>query len=369
MTRFVMLVLLAAWVLPHQAWARPPAERVAMLARGVNITGWFRFPASADPAVLRGYMTDQAIAGLRRAGFSFVRLAVDPARLPDPGFAGAVGDAIRRLTATRLGVVVSLHPDGWQIERRDAERTALRRAWDRLAPLLRARGAMMVFPELLNEPVFPNDPTGWHDLQHALLVQVRAALPDHTIILTGHDWSSIAGLTALRPEADPNVVYTFHLYDPPELTSLAAYRAGLDRAALAGLPFPVADRAGCEAMAETVQDGETRGMMRYYCAMGWTEARVAARIDAAASWARVHDAVLLAGEFGASALLNPSARLNWLRLVRERCAAHGIGWALWGYDDVMGFALPRPVPRMPVLDRDLLRALGLVERVSGTDRS
>ena len=42
--------------------------------------------------------------------------------------------------------------------------------------------------------------------------------------------------------------------------------------------------------------------------------------------------------------------------------AHGIGWALWGYDDIMGFALPRPIPPAPVLDPAVLRALGLSVR-------
>ena len=40
------------------------------------------------------------------------------------------------------------------------------------------------------------------------------------------------------PDPDPNVVYSFHLYEPAELTALAAYRPGLDSAALARLPFP-----------------------------------------------------------------------------------------------------------------------------------
>ena len=53
-------------------------ERVAALARGVNLTNWFRFPPRADDDALRTYLDDAAIAALRRAGFNFVRLAVQP---------------------------------------------------------------------------------------------------------------------------------------------------------------------------------------------------------------------------------------------------------------------------------------------------
>ena len=45
------------------------------------------------------------------------------------------------------------------------------------------------------------------------------------------------------------MIYSFHLYEPPELTALGAYRPGLDTAAMARLPFPVADPAACRAIA------------------------------------------------------------------------------------------------------------------------
>ena len=43
----------------------------------------------------------------------------------------------------------------------------------------------------------------------------------------------------------------------------------------------------------------------------------------------------------------------------------GLGWALWGLDDTMGFDAPRPPGRMgdglaPALDAAILAALGLV---------
>ncbi|MGE0417622.1 MAG: glycoside hydrolase family 5 protein [Acetobacteraceae bacterium] len=354
------LVLLTATT---TALARPPANRVDRLARGVNITGWFRFPVSYDVRALHDYLGSAAIASLRRSGFTFVRLAVDPTRLSDHPFAAAVGDAVRRLTDEHLAVIVSLHPVGWHLETDAADRDRLMAGWQRLSTLLRRTDPGLVFAELLNEPVFPGDPAGWQALQDRLLERVRSMLPDHTIVVTGHDWSSIGGLLVLQPTTDPNVVYTFHLYEPPELTSLAAYRAGLDRRALSRLPFPVTDRAACDTVADDT-DTATAGVIRYYCAMGWTAGRIAERVGRAADWARTHDTVLLAGEFGATVALNGPARQNWLRAVREACEARGIGWALWGYDDVMGFAVARPPRGVPSLDRGTLEALGLTKSIS-----
>jgi hypothetical protein len=299
------------------------------------------------------------MARLRDAGFTFVRLPVDPALLTDGATRDALVAAVRRLHRARLAVVVSLHPVGWRLETEAGDRARLLAAWRGLAPALRPLDPALLVPEILNEPVFPGDPAGWAALQRAALRVVRAALPRSTVLLTGHDWGSVAGLLALTPDPDPNVAYSFHLYDPAELTSLAAYRPGLDRAAVARLRFPAGEGPACRATAARARDAATRDLMLFYCTLRWDEARVAERLEAAAAWARRHDAVVLAGEFGASAMLNPSARLAWLRTVRARCEAHGIGWALWGYDDVMGFDVPRPPNAAPLLDPGVLRALGL----------
>lgn len=352
-----MAVLLLLAALP--ALAHPPEDRLAMLRHGVNITGWFRFPASRDPAALAAWMSDAAMADLRRAGFGFVRLAMDPAELEIPSVREAAVTAVCRFQRQGLAVVVDAHPNDWHLETEPADRSRLRAFWRAMAPALRRCDPRMTMPEVLNEPVFPGDPAGWAALQHTILADIRTALPDSTIVLTGHDWGSIAGLLALTPEADGNVVYSFHFYDPAELTALAAYRPNLDRAALSRLPFPATDRAACDAVASGSADPPTRDLMHFYCGLGWDGSAITRRIDAAASWARNHGVALLAGEFGATAALNPSARLAWLETVRRALDARGIGWALWGYDDIMGFAVPRPPVNKPLLDDNVLRVLGV----------
>ena len=354
--RLLAAIALAVLLFPSLARAIPPADRLHALQRGVAITGWFRFPASTDPAALRAYLPDPAIANLRRAGFTFVRLPVQPEfLLGAPGRLPLLMSALRRLQRAGLAVVIDAHPAAWHLETNPSDRTALLAFWRLLAPALRPLDPRLTFPELLNEPVFPNAPGQWQALQAHLLSVVRTALPRNTIVLTGNDWGSIAGLLALHPVADSDVVYSVHFYDPVEFTSLAAYRPGLDRAALARLPFP-GDVPGCAGIAAGTES-ETAGVIRFYCALHWNAARVAAEIGKAADWGRRNHAAVLLGEFGASAALTPAARDAWLRAVREACAANGIGWALWGYDDVMGFNLPRPAGAHPRLDPGVLASL------------
>ena len=211
----------------------------AALTRGINVTNWFRYPPSRDPALLAKYMSDQALTDLRTAGFDFVRLAIDPEVVSGQAPAAVLIEAIRRIEAHGMAVIVSLHPRNWHLETDAADRVRLRSFWRELAPKLAGLEQTRTLPEVLNEPVFPGDPGGWAVLQHLVLGDIRHALPQATVVLTGQDWGSVGGLLALTPEADPNVLYSFHFYDPAELTSLAAYRPDADHAAIGQLPFPV----------------------------------------------------------------------------------------------------------------------------------
>jgi hypothetical protein len=351
----LLLILFAALLVPAIARAEPPPQRLETLRRGVNITGWFRFPGSQDPAALRAWIGDPAIADLRRAGFTFVRLAVDPDL---PALLPAVLEATRRLQSHGLAVVISPHPQGWHLETNPTDRAHLFSFWRTLAPYLATLDPDKTFPELLNEPVFPRAPSAWQAFQRKLLTELRHHVRSNTIILTGNDWGSIGGLLDMTTEPDSNVVYSFHFYDPPELTALAAYDPAIDRRALAQLPFP-ASTPECDAAESAAHDHRTRAVIHAYCAYGWSASTIRQRIARAADWAGRNHAALIAGEFGAADALNTGARLAWIAAVRRACEAEDIGWALWGYDDSMGLAVPRPPGRRPHLDAALLHALCL----------
>jgi aryl-phospho-beta-D-glucosidase BglC (GH1 family) len=357
------IVLAWLWVLlAFAAHAAPDADRIASLRRGVNLTNWFRFPADSAPAALRAYIGDAALADVKAAGFTFVRLAVDPDVLTasngavDPARIALLTSAVGRIERQGLATVVELHPAAWHLEQSAQDRARLIALWRTLAPALRGFDARLTFPEVLNEPVFTADPAAWEALQKSVVAIIRAALPASTIIVSGNDWSSIDGLLRLHPLADRNVIYSFHFYEPTLLTTLGEFQTGLDAGALAKLPFPVADLQSCEAIPA---NAATQGAIRYYCAGRWDASRLQSRIALAADWGRRNGVPVVAGEFGARNQLNAPARLAWLQTVRQACEADGIGWALWGYEDSFGLAVHRPPGDRPRLDAVVLGALGL----------
>src|SRR5580698_5373133 len=113
--RGVVLLLLAVHTAELPARAQLAAGAVR-LGHGINITGWFRFPPSRDPAALDAYLSDLALADLRRAGFDFVRLAVDPDVVAAPAAEAVLIRSITRIERQGLSVVISPHPNAWRLE-------------------------------------------------------------------------------------------------------------------------------------------------------------------------------------------------------------------------------------------------------------
>jgi endoglucanase len=231
--------------------------------------------------------------------------------------------------------------------------------WGALAQRLRPLDPGLTFPEVLNEPIYPNADAAWEDLQRRVLARIRAELPQATVVLTGTHWGAIDGLLRLHPVPDTNVVYSFHTYDPPTLTSLANFEQGLDTGALKHLPFPVTKREDCEASAKTTSHPRTADVMRFYCSERWDEAKLRDGVQQAADWAKRNHVTVVAGEFGASDGLPAKTRLAWIAGLIRALQANGIGWALWGYDDSMGFDIHPHGGAPAPLDPALLTALGL----------
>ena len=155
----LMLMVCATLIISSGARAMPPAGRVAVLARGINITHWFRFPPDARPDALGRYLRGTALRELRNAGFSFVRIPVQPELLlGSPAVAVALGTAVRQAEQSGLAVIVAVAPTTWHLESSAADREALIAAWQILGRAMRPLPVRLTFPELLNERCFRTTP-------------------------------------------------------------------------------------------------------------------------------------------------------------------------------------------------------------------
>ncbi|WP_181708012.1 cellulase family glycosylhydrolase [Chthonobacter rhizosphaerae] len=341
-----------------------PADRLARLARGYNLTGWIDTRNEREPAP--GLLEE-----LRRLGMTHVRLPV-PAEDLMPAFAAPERTADRldqiarvldRLIALDTAVVLDLHPSGRIAELYAADPDGavgqIEAAWDRLAPLVAARPAGLVFPELLNEP--PVDAERWDGDSRRLAARLRRALPEHTLVVGPAGPQRVEPLMDRPPLDDPNVVYAVHYYDPMAFTHQGATWMGDDPlAALAEVPFPAGpdDRPLREVAAgmELIGRPDAADLVREAYGERWDGARIAAVFQAVSRWSASARRPVVVGEFGVLRFTAPPAdRAAWIAAVRTAAETACIGWTHWEFRD--GFGLVDERTGEP--DPAILEALGL----------
>ncbi len=326
----------------------------------------------------KGRLDDREIAGLKKAGFTFVRLTVDPGvfvllsgSARDDALR-SLTDAIDRLRAGGLSVIVDMHPvravfpfgaaqgGGQHAYEKGpqspfAQRYATAIAW--LAGQLDRRYATtrQIAFELMNEPDLRCGDPLWTTQVIQLHKAVRAAAPRVALVLNGACWDGIDGLIALDPAAigDDNVLYTFHFYESHDFThgGLNGGASPSDRAlsALGGLPYPGDARPRAQVLDEIATTAQQWGSnvkadaldrAQRYLGGDWDRARIEVRMGLVANWAAAHSIApsrILLGEFGVNGRRGAISgqrdddRLRWLSDVREAAEARGFRWALWQY--------------------------------------
>lgn len=349
---------------------------MAWAAIAPGSAGEFVYPPFAD---VNDAQLSVELQTLRRGGFDFVRLAVDPG--PFLQFEGSRRDEVDRvlrgrvnlILASGLSVIVDFHPSDMQpaytaqaltAGLRSAVFDSYLRMLQRTAALLGRLPSGRVALELMNEP--PVAPDLWQPMLEAAHAAARAGSPDLPLVLEGGDEASAPALmktSVARFAGDGAVFYAFHYYDPYQFTHQgASWNAARY---LADVPYPA--RAGSldDALAATAaviaattlsepnkalayQDAQAR--LESYRASGFDADSIATTFAQIADWVRSQgippDRVML-GEFGARETplqltgARARERAQWFHDVRQAAEANGFGWAVWAYRGGIGFTLAR----------------------------
>jgi endoglucanase len=337
---------------------------------------------------------------IKALGFDFVRLTVDPGPLLASDGANrdealkVLSESFKRLTEANLKVVFNLHSVtqvaqyGVDVINGPANSEAIARyeamSAD-VARMLLSFGTDNVAFEPYNEPAhYPCDASGsedWQTIMTATVKAVRAVSSELTLVATGACGGSITGLTDLKPEFDdPNILYSFHMYEPH---SFSHQRSDIEGDFASGLPWPASagspeavvamlrahmDAAGLSEAEQARNLDAVGGAIDEYFAEDWGPKQMEARVGEAVSWAKANGIPterLFMGEFGAILMsadgrmgaFNPD-RLRYLEALRREAERYDIPWAIWEYSNPYGMSVIEP-KGPAVADVDLLRALGL----------
>jgi hypothetical protein len=339
-------------------------------------------------------------AAIKALGFDFVRLTVDPGPLLATDgerrqeALAVLSEATKKLLAADFTVVFNLHSVtqvaqyGVDVINAPADTPASARyvaMTADVAKMLLPLGTDRVIFEPYNEPAhYPCDASGsddWQTIMAETVATIRAISAELSIVVTGACGGSITGLTDLVPSFDdPNLLYSFHMYEPHSFTH---QRSETEGGFASGLPWPASEGTpdSVVTMLETQMDiagldpaEQARNLQAVapfiaeYFAEGWGEAQMVARVGEAVAWAKANSiptSRLFMGEFGAI-LMSADGRMGafdadrrrYLAALRTDAERHDIPWAIWEYSNPYGMTVILPTgPAVP--DAKMLKALGM----------
>lgn len=409
------VVCVLAWLL---AIATAAGAAPIHLERGVGVHEWLNWspvgkdgsyswpPYRSEQEWLAGHrpLTDwpggDEFARIRSMGFDFIRLSIDPGPLLASEGArrqqalDILAAAVERVTSTGLKVVFDLHGvtqvPAYSMEMiyggADSEGVAhYRDMVVAVATMLVKIGTDKVALEPYNEPAYyPCDSSGsddWQRIMAGTVHDIRAVSRELTIVATGACGGSIAGLVNLTPSFDdPNLYYSFHMYEPHSFThqrpdEANAFASGLPWPANSSTPEVVSETlkarmeaAGLSTVEQVMNMATARETIARYFEHDWGQSQLEASFRQAVDWAEGHGIPsrrLFMGEFGVILMSAdgrmgaPDAdRLRYLSAVRREAERFAIPWSVWEFSNPYGMTVILPDgPAVP--DPEMLQALGL----------
>ena len=205
--------------------------------------------------------------------------------------------------------------------------------------------------ELLNEMVLPES-SPWNFLAQKVINEIRVLDPERLIIIGGNNYNAANELTNIRVNPDPNMLYTFHFYDPLVVTHQKAYWV------IELLKFNQAVQYPGEApeLENFIQTNFPESIYRFNNAFGRKLDRnlLFDLLNPVRQFIKQTGNPVYCGEFGVIDLAPMPTRINWTRDFVNILSENQIGYAYWAYKE-MDFGLVDNSGKL--INADLLKAV------------
>jgi len=172
---------------------------------------------------------DQDAPRIRQAGFATVRLPVRfsghalaaPPYTIDAGFMARVHHVVDANLAAGLNVIIDMHNYDELFTDPDANKARFAELWRQIGTSFQGAPANVWF-ELINEPHGSLTDANLLAVLSPALAALRTTNPTRPVIVGGQNYSGVDSLATLAFPNDPNIVPTFHYYDPFDFTHQGA---------------------------------------------------------------------------------------------------------------------------------------------------
>jgi aryl-phospho-beta-D-glucosidase BglC (GH1 family) len=341
-------------------------QRAATLTRGINTSGWFGGSTDYSLKHTSTYITIADLRAMRAMGIQYIRFPFDPALLEQNSAGSAnneqlwrhLDDALDMVQSAGLDVDFVVFPTD-DYKQRLLTQDGLRQfilLWQLLSKHFARRDPDCFFFELINEPKV-QDRYRWIGIEGQVVKAIRQIDQQHTILASGANWDGLEDLLDTDSLPDPNIIYTFHYYEPYAFTHQGATWAESEFTYYKSIPYPVTPEMLAQKL-KSISGDRARYRLYLYGAEGWNRTGISERLAFAADWGRERHVPVICNEFGAYRDTTPEdSRARYLEDVRSGLEKLGIGWAMWDWSE--NFGLVRRKDGAIVADAAIQRALGL----------
>jgi endoglucanase len=314
-------------------------EKTFEITNGINISHWLS-QSDKRGTERSAYFTRDDVAFLAGLGYDHLRIPIDEEQMftedgqKEPEAFRLLHNALEWCVEHHLRTVVDLHIlRSHHFNNEDkplfvdpAAQEHFYACWRELSGELKKYPNAQVAYELMNEPVADN-PEIWNVIVNRCTEAVRKLEPGRTIIIGSNRWQSYSTVKDLRlPENDPNIIISFHYYEPFLLTH---YRASWTNQK--DITFPVhypgklfsdSDLAagGAEQLAQLGRSNETYNI-------DVIESHFKQALDVA----KKYGLKVYCGEYGCINEAPNADKIRWYTDMNTLFNRHGIARANWDY--------------------------------------
>jgi endoglucanase len=349
---------------PYEKGMPEAAINTAPFSRGVNFSGWFETP-NAQSIPFTRYI-EQDFINVKSMGADVIRLPIRmhdmtlgaPEYALDPLLLKFLDAAVNWAEKYKLYIIIDNHsfdPVAPTDENIDG---ILLKVWAQIAARYKNRTQYVVY-EILNEPHGISDER-WGEIQRMAIETIRIIDTTHAIIVGGTDYNSINKLSALPEYSDPNLIYTFHFYDPHIFTHQGATWGEPSLASLAGVPFPANSRRMPKTPDDLKGTWVEEALMNYKNDAAFPT--ITASLDKAVAFSRERNVPVFCGEFGVYMIQSPAKdRVIWYEFIAGALRRRKIARASWDYFGGFGiFNKQTDVDFSSDLNINVVRAMGYI---------
>jgi endoglucanase len=309
-------------------------QRAAVLGKGVNANQWLTSELIYfEPSAYQ----EQDFAQMKALGFEHVRLPVSfnnwfnvsTLQLNDSIFYFIDRSLIWSLKH-KLKLVIDFHPSAAednlllnpQNPDFDIHKRIIASIWKTVADRYKYVNSDSLYYDIYNEPTHVNE-IEYSIFAKQVIDSIRSVEPNKTIILEGQ----LSNFTAI---GEPNVMATFHFYNPSIFTHQGATWTPFPRNTTQ-IPFPYNYSTMPPQNPLDTPDAYTKYMYDNYDYFGTYQ-----YLDNALNWLIAEcqmfgNVPIYCGEFGVSNQAPLQSKLDWMKYIREELELRQIPWSVWSW--------------------------------------